>query len=197
MAKHRRKSHKRHRKAHKAAAVRVVRRRRRSHKRVHRVIRRRGHRRGRKPISLKSITIRGSRSNPPVMGLLRIPSKQELMAVGIGAVALPFANKMVKGLPFVPDVLKAGWGGIATELVIASLASVGVRRFVSPAAGDVIFILGLANGVQKTLVQLAPGIAGTVGLSEVGYYEQSQLGYVDPTQTALGGTVQDQMPTMV
>jgi len=117
----------------------------------------------------------------PLGGLIRIPSTQELMAVGIGAIALPAVNSLVKKLPL-PDLMKTGWGGIATELVIGSVASVMARKFVGSAAGDVIFVLALANGVQKSVRQVSGTVADTIGLADDGTTAGS-LAYYDPSQT--------------
>jgi len=127
----------------------------------------------------------------PMGGLIRIPSQQELVAVAVGALALPAVSMLVKKLPL-PDLMKSGWGGVATELLIGSAASVAVRKFVGQGAGDVIFVLTLANGIQKSVRALAPAIADQIGLADeapegVEYYDPGQMGYVDPSQTgALG-----------
>jgi hypothetical protein len=139
-------------------------------------------------------------SNPGLGGLVRIPSSQELMAVGIGALALPAINKLVKNLPL-PDLMKAGWGGIATELLIGSVASVMTRKFVSGSAGDVVFVLALANGVQKSVRQLSGTVADSLGLADadaMSYYGPGSMGDADAMSYYETGQLSDGgLPTMV
>jgi len=159
-------------------------------------------RRRSRSISLRSVSIRGlvARRNA---GLLRIPTTQELTSVAIAALALPAVTKLVTNLPFMPSFLQANadgtptWGSIATELALASVASVGARRFVGSAAGDVIFVLGLARGIQNSVRKLSPDLSAKfLGLGEVAYYSESQLGYMNPQSTQLGAGG-DQMDTLV
>jgi hypothetical protein len=131
------------------------------------------------------------RANPPLGGWLRLPSTQELLGVGVGALALPAVTKFVRNLPFMPEMTKVGWGGIATELVIGSIASVAARRFINNTTGDVVFLLTLGKAVQSTAKQvLGPENASNLlGLGEdpanLAYYDPQNpaLSYVDPSQT--------------
>lgn len=188
MAKKKRKGGKRRKHAVKVAAPKVPRRRRSSRRRsVKRSTKRRSSRRS--GVTLRRVStgkmpktkfrIAGTVLANPLGGLIRLPSTQELMAVGIGALALPAVNKLLKTLPL-PDLMKAGWGGIATELLVGSVASVMARRFVGGSAGDVIFVLALSNAVQKSVRQVSGGIADTIGLSDDGTTAGSQLAYYDP-----------------
>lgn len=198
MKKH--KSRKRHRKA--ASNPKHYSRKRRSHKRARRnpaspkytkagrVRVSRLKRYTRKVNGVNKSFVAHFKRNPlgAVGNFIRIPSGQELMAVGVGALALPAVSMLFKRYVPLPAVMKESWGGIATDLLIGSAASMAARRFVSPQAGDVVFVLTLARGVQAVTKQVVGAERATAWLGlgmegegdeSLGYYEAGQLGYAD------------------
>lgn len=226
MAKRRRKSHKRRK--HTKMTV-VASKRRRSHRqhRVARVVRHRRYRRSHRKSRRRSsgITLRrigGRRSSRqryriagiavarnPIGGFVRLPTMNELMWVGGAALVVPAISKLMKSPANpMPAFMKTGWGGIATELLLASVASVMVRKYVNATAGDAIFILGLANGVTQTVRQVAPlSVQEMIGITPAqvavaaspaagtSFYAPSRLGHVDPA-SAGGFGVGDGFPSM-
>jgi hypothetical protein len=131
---------------------------------------------------------RGMRMNLPKIasGLIRLPSMQELLWVGVGSLGMPFINKTVTGLIPV-DALKTGYGNIATEFVIGSVASGFARKFAGSTAGDVLFLLTLARAVGRVGYRLSNGTVGFEDADQLGAegfsaegFSAEELGYYNP-----------------
>lgn len=234
MAKRRRKSHKRRSKRHVKMTVAAPRKRRRSRRRKVTAVAmpRKRNRRSRKShrravrrssgVTLRRVggfrapkqryRIAGTVLSNPLGGLVRLPTMNELMWVGGAALVVPAISKLMKSPANpMPAIMKDGWGGIATELVLASVASVMVRKYVNATAGDAIFILGLANGVTQVVRKVAPvSVQEMIGITpmqvavaasaptSVGtqYYAPSRLGHMDPQAAGGFGDSNDSFPSM-
>ena len=98
-------------------------------------------------------------------GLVKLPSVNELLWVGGGAIAIPTLARKIED--FLPAMFKGGWGSIATEFVTGSALSAAVRKFVSPMAGDMLFTVTLVRTLPRVASQLTGGAIGG-GLSDYG-----------------------------
>ncbi len=196
MAKHRkrrsRKSHRRTRVTPKSAPRRRIRRRsRRAKAPIFKMARRRRGSKGRRrSFSFRRVSRRSiKRGNPPALGgWFRIPTVQELLWVGVGALGVPTVNRFLTNL--IPlEAVKSGYGNIATELVIGSLASGFARKYAGSTAGDVIFTLVLARAVGRTAFNLSGGMVGFADAADeaLSFYDpagnRAAIGFVDPSVT--------------
>jgi len=93
-------------------------------------------------------------------GFVQLPSVQEMLWVGGGAIALPTITEKVIG--FLPATMQGAWMKILTEALTGSVASALVRKFVSTTAGDLLFTVTLVRVLPKVVGQLTGGKIGEV-----------------------------------
>jgi len=115
-------------------------------------------RRAKKKGGRRAYSFLPARRSNPFGGMIRIPTLPEVGAVLAGGVVLPMAFIKINDLSFMPSVLKAGWGNIAFELVLGTVASGLTRKYLSPNMGDVLFYVVLARAVARGVSQAMPSV---------------------------------------